>query len=178
MEVIPTEIPDVIVLQPRVFSDSRGYFLETYNKRTLGELGIDHTFVQDNQSHSHKGVLRGLHYQVEQGQGKLVRVLQGEIFDVAVDLRPGSKTYGKWVGVQLSSSTNRMIWIPRGFAHGFYTCSESADVLYKVTDFYAPKHERTLLWDDSDVGIRWPLVGDPILSDKDRAGHSFRHIKG
>jgi dTDP-4-dehydrorhamnose 3,5-epimerase len=176
MEIIPTELPGVVLLQPRVFSDSRGFFLETHNERTFAGLGLDLRFVQDNQSHSKKNVLRGLHYQIEQAQGKLVRVLQGEIFDVAVDLRAGSATFGKWVGVTLSSSTNRMIWIPKGFAHGFYTSSETADVLYKVTDFYSPKHEQTLLWNDPDVAIRWPLTGEPLLSDKDRAGHSLREL--
>jgi dTDP-4-dehydrorhamnose 3,5-epimerase len=174
MQIISTEIPDVLVLEPRVFADSRGFFLETYNERVFSNLGLNLHFVQDNQSHSKQGVLRGLHYQVEQAQGKLVRVLQGEIFDVAVDLRPGSATYGKWVGVHLSSSNNHMIWIPKGFAHGFYTCSETADVLYKVTDFYAPKHERTLIWKDPAVNIKWPLTAEPILSDKDKLGHSLK----
>jgi dTDP-4-dehydrorhamnose 3,5-epimerase len=177
MQTIRTELNDVFLLEPRVFSDSRGFFLETYNERTFLELGLAVHFVQDNQSHSEKGVLRGLHYQSEQAQGKLVRVLQGEIFDVAVDLRPGSGTFGKWAGVRLSSSTHRMIWIPKGFAHGFYVCSETADVLYKVTDFYAPKHERTLVWNDPEVGIAWPLTGDPTLSDKDRAGHRLSDLK-
>jgi dTDP-4-dehydrorhamnose 3,5-epimerase len=176
MQLIPTKIPDVLLMEPRVFSDSRGFFLETYNARTFSGLGLDLHFVQDNQSHSNKGVLRGLHYQVEQAQGKLVRVLQGEIFDVAVDLRTASPTFGKWVGVLLSSTTHRMIWIPKGFAHGFYTISETADVLYKVTDFYAPKHERTLIWNDSDVGVDWPLTGEPLLSDKDRAGGRLRDL--
>ena len=139
MRIIPTEIADVVLFEPRVFSDSRGFFLETYNERTFAGLGVDEHFVQDNQSQSKKGVLRGLHYQVQQAQGKLVRVLQGEIFDVAVDLRPASLTFGKWTGAWLSSTTPRMIWIPKGFAHGFYTTSETADVIYKVTDFYAPE---------------------------------------
>jgi dTDP-4-dehydrorhamnose 3,5-epimerase len=178
MDIITTELPGVLLLEPRVFPDSRGFFLETYNRKTFAELGIATTFVQDNQSHSRKNVLRGLHYQVEQAQDRLVRVLYGEIFDVAVDLRVGSPTFGKWIGIQLSSSTNRMIWIPKGFAHGFYTCSETAGVLYKVTEFYAPKHERTLLWKDPDVGIDWPFSGEPILSDKDRAGHSLKDLLG
>jgi dTDP-4-dehydrorhamnose 3,5-epimerase len=178
MDIITTELPGVLLLEPRVFPDSRGFFLETYNRKTFAELGIATTFVQDNQSHSRKNVLRGLHYQVEQAQDRLVRVLYGEIFDVAVDLRVGSPTFGRWVGVQLSSSTNRMIWIPKGFAHGFYACSETAGVLYKVTEFYAPKHERTLLWKDPDVGINWPFSGEPILSDKDRAGHSLKDLLG
>jgi dTDP-4-dehydrorhamnose 3,5-epimerase len=176
MEITLTEIPDVLLLKPRVFPDSRGYFLETYNKKTFADLGVEEAFLQDNQSHSKKNVLRGLHYQTQPAQGKLVRVLQGEIFDVAVDLRADSPTYGKWVGVLLSAATNRMIWIPKGFAHGFYTCSETADVLYKVTDFYAPNHERTLLWNDPGVGIEWPFTGEPIISDKDRAGHLLSHL--
>lgn len=177
MQIIRTELDDVFLLEPRVFSDSRGFFLETYNERSFLDLGLNVHFVQDNQSHSKKGVLRGLHYQSEQPQAKLVRVLQGEIFDVAVDVRRGSSTFGKWIGVRLCSSTHRMIWIPKGFAHGFYVCSETADVLYKVTDFYAPKHERTLLWNDPEVGIEWPLAGEPTLSDKDRAGHRLSDLK-
>lgn len=174
MKSIPAEIPDVLVFEPRLFSDARGYFLEVYNERSFAALGLTETFVQDNQSHSKKGVLRGLHYQLEQAQGKLVRVLHGEIFDVAVDLRPNSPSFGKWVGETLSSENHKMIWIPKGFAHGFYTVSETADVAYKVTDFYAPQHERTLLWNDADLGIVWPLVGEPVLSDKDRAGQALR----
>jgi dTDP-4-dehydrorhamnose 3,5-epimerase len=176
MQLIPTEIPDVFLLEPQVFSDSRGFFLETYNERNFADVGIDSHFVQDNLSHSRKGVLRGLHYQVQQAQGKLVQVLQGEIYDVAVDLRPESPSFGKWIGIRLSSSTHRVIWIPKGFAHGFYTCSEAADVLYKVTEFYAPEHERTLIWNDPDVGIEWPLANDPILSEKDQAGHGLRDL--
>jgi len=176
MKIIPTGIPDVVVLEPRVFSDSRGFFLETYNERRFEELGITERFVQDNQSYSRQGVLRGLHFQVEQAQGKLVRVVAGEVFDVAVDLRKGSATFGKWAGARLSSTNHHMIWIPKGFAHGFYTLSANAEVLYKVTDFYAPQHERTLLWNDPDVGIEWPLKGEPILSDKDRVGVKLKEI--
>jgi len=174
MHIMATEIADVFLLEPRVFSDSRGFFLETYNERVFAALGVDARFVQDNQSHSKKGVLRGLHYQIEQAQGKLVRVLQGEIFDVAVDLRPASRTFGQWTGAWLSSGTHRMLWIPKGFAHGFYTTSKTADVLYKVTDYYSPEHERTLIWNDPDVAVEWPLAGEPILSDKDRAGRLLR----
>jgi len=170
MKIIQTEIPDVVVLEPRIFSDSRGFFLETYNERSFAAMGIAERFVQDNQSYSKQGVLRGLHFQVEQAQGKLVRVVAGEVFDVAVDLRRGSATFGKWTGTQLSSTNHHMIWIPKGFAHGFYTLSETAAVAYKVTDFYAPQHERTLLWNDPDVAIQWPLKGEPILSGKDSAG--------
>src|SRR3974390_699312 len=174
MKIIPTGIPDVVVLEPRVFSDSRGFFLETYNERRFEELGITERFVQDNQSYSRQGVLRGLHFQVEQAQGKLVRVVAGEVFDVAVDLRKGSATFGKWAGARLSSTNHHMIWIPKGFAHGFYTLSANAEVLYKVTDFYAPQPERTLLWNAPDVGIEWPLKGEPILSDKDRVGGKLK----
>jgi dTDP-4-dehydrorhamnose 3,5-epimerase len=176
MKIIQTEIPDVVVLEPRIFSDSRGFFLETYNERSFAALGIAERFVQDNQSYSKQGVLRGLHVQVEQAQGKLVRVVAGEVFDVAVDLRRGSATFGKWTGAQLSSTNHHMIWIPKGFAHGFYTLSETAEVAYKVTDFYAPQHERTLLWNDPDVAIQWPLRGEPILSDKDRAGMRLKDL--
>ena len=177
MQIIQTKIPEVIVLEPRVFSDSRGFFLETYNERGFQELGITERFVQDNQSHSKKGILRGLHFQIENAQGKLVRVVQGEIFDVAVDLRPDSATYGKWAAARLTSINHHMIWIPKGFAHGFYTLSHTADVAYKVTDFYSPQYERTLLWNDPDLAIDWPLEGEPILSDKDRAGVSLRALR-
>ncbi len=170
MKIIPTGIPDLLVFEPRTFADARGLFFEVYNERSFASAGIHERFVQDNQSKSKKGVLRGLHFQVEQAQGKLVRAITGEIFDVAVDLRKGSATLGKWAGVRLSAESHQMIWIPKGFAHGFYTLSESADVHYKVTDFYAPQHERTLLWNDPELAIEWPLNGEPILSDKDRAG--------
>lgn len=169
----PTEIPDVMTFEPRVVSDARGFFLETYNEEAFAEMGLRERFVQDNQSHSKQGVLRGLHFRVERGQGKLVRVLRGKVWDVAVDLRKGSPTQGKWVGVELSSETNRMIWIPAGFAHGFYVVSEIADVLYKVTDFYSAAHERTLAWNDPTMGIRWPITTGPILSEKDKAGLSY-----
>ena len=168
MKIIATAIPDVVVLEPRIFTDSRGFFLETYNERSFE--------VQDNESYSKQGVLRGLHFQVEQAQGKLVRAVAGEVFDVAVDLRKGSATFGKWAWARLSAMNHHMIWIPKGFAHGFYTLSETAEVVYKVTDFYAPQHERTLLWNDPDVGIDWPLRGAPILSAKDRAGARLKDI--
>ena len=177
MKVIPTEIPDVVVLEPILYADSRGYFLETYNEQSFEALGIAERFVQDNQSYSRRGVLRGLHFQVERAQGKLVRAVAGEVFDVAVDLRKESATFGKWAGTRLSSMNHQMIWIPKGFAHGFYTLSESAEVAYKVTDFYAPQHERTLLWNDPDVAIQWPLKGEPILSDRDRAGIRLKEIR-
>jgi dTDP-4-dehydrorhamnose 3,5-epimerase len=174
MKIIPTEIPEVLVLEPRTFTDARGFFFEIYNERSFASVGIPERFVQDNQSNSKKGVLRGLHFQVEQAQGKLVRAVAGEIFDVAVDLRSGSGTLGKWVGVRLSAESRQMIWIPKGFAHGFYTLSESADVHYKVTDFYAPQYERTVLWNDPELGIAWPLDGEPIVSEKDRVGMRFK----
>jgi dTDP-4-dehydrorhamnose 3,5-epimerase len=178
MKIELTELPGVIVIEPEVFTDARGYFLETYNAKTFAEAGINEQFVQDNQSLSKRGVLRGLHYQKEQAQGKLIRVLLGEIFDVVVDLRPESGTYGKWSEFNLSAREQKMIWIPKGFAHGFYTLSETADVAYKVSEFYAPQHERVILWNDPDLAIRWPLQGEPILSEKDKAGHSFREFRG
>lgn len=177
MNFLRTELDGLLLIEPIVHSDARGYFLEFFNEKAFAEAGIAERFVQDNQSHSKKGVLRGLHYQRENAQGKLIRVLEGEIFDVAVDIRPGSKTFGKWVGVTLSSSEHRMIWIPKGYAHGFYTLSESADVAYKVTEFYSAQHDRTLLWNDLEVGIRWPFEGEPIVSEKDRAGHSLEELK-
>jgi len=171
MKVIHTEIPDVLILEPRVFTDSRGFFFETYNERAFAELGLHERFVQDNQSYSKRGVLRGLHFQIEQQQGKLVRALSGEIFDVAVDLRKTSPSFGRWVGFTISAQNHQMIWIPKGFAHGFYTISEQAEVLYKVTDFYAPQYERTLLWNDPRLAIAWPLEeSEPIVSEKDQAG--------
>jgi dTDP-4-dehydrorhamnose 3,5-epimerase len=176
MRIQSTELQGVVVIEPQVFSDIRGYFLETYNARKFAEAGIREEFVQDNHSQSKRGVLRGLHYQVEQEQGKLIRVLSGEIFDVVVDVRPGSTTFGKWLGFDLSGTEKKLIWIPKGLAHGFYTLSETAEVVYKVTEFYAPQHERTLLWSDPDLGIRWPLRGEPILSEKDKAGHSWKEL--
>ena len=170
MEKIATDLPDVFLIAPRVFGDARGFFLESYNKRAMAELGIDAEFVQDNHSRSSKGVLRGLHYQIRQPQGKLVRVTAGEVYDVAVDLRRASPTFGKWTGMVLSAENKRMAWIPPGFAHGFYVVSEYAEFLYKTTDYYAPEHDRTLLWNDPDLGIAWPLDGEPALSEKDRNG--------
>ena len=177
MQIQPTELQGVVVIEPEVFSDARGYFLETYNAKTFAEAGIAERFVQDNQSQSKRGVLRGLHYQLEQAQGKLVRVLLGEIFDVVVDIRPGSSTFGKWSGLNLSAAERKMIWIPKGFAHGFYTLSETAEIAYKVTEFYARQHERAILWNDPDLAIRWPLQGKPILSEKDKAGHLFKEFR-
>ncbi len=170
MKVEPASIADVLVLEPKVFGDARGFFMETWNARVFAEAGIDARFVQDNQSRSSKNVLRGLHYQMLQPQGKLVRVTAGEIWDVAVDLRRGSPTFGRWTGAKLDAVSHRMLWVPPGFAHGFLVLSEHADVLYKASDFYAPAHERTLLWNDPAIGIEWPLDGEPVMTDKDRRG--------
>ena len=173
MKVIPTEIPDVVVVEPQVFYDDRGYFMETYHARKLAELGITALFVQDNHSQSQRGTLRGLHYQIRHAQGKLVRVVYGEIFDVAVDLRRRSPTFGQWTGAILSADNKRQLWIPPGFAHGFYALSETVDLIYKVTDYYAPDWDRTLIWNDPHINIAWPLVNGepPVLSAKDAQGH-------
>ena len=171
MKVVSTDLPGVLVIEPRVFSDPRGFLFEAFNRRTFREAtGIDAEFVQDNHSRSVRNALRGLHYQILQSQGKLVRVVVGEVFDVAVDLRRSSPAFGKWTGVVLSAESKRMIWIPAGFAHGFLVLSDIADVLYKTTDYYAPQHERTVLWSDPQLGIRWPLAGEPILAEKDKRG--------
>lgn len=171
MRVLPSEIPGVLVLEPKVFGDKRGFFFESYNQRNFEEAtGLKASFVQDNHSRSARGVLRGLHYQIRRPQGKLIRVIAGEIFDVAVDLRRSSPTFGRWVGVRLSAEDQRITWVPTGFAHGFLVLSDYADVLYKTTDYYAPEHERTLRWDDPDLKIAWPLDGPPVLSPKDREG--------
>lgn len=175
MRVIRAEIPDVLILEPKVFGDERGFFLETYNKRAFREAtGLDVDFVQDNHSSSRRGVLRGLHYQVRQAQGKLVRVISGEVFDVAVDLRRSSPAFGKWTAVRLDAASKRMAWIPAGFAHGFLVLSDHAECVYKTTDYYAPEHERTLLWNDPQLGIRWPLEGEPMLADRDRRAPSLK----
>jgi dTDP-4-dehydrorhamnose 3,5-epimerase len=172
MKVIQTNLPDVLIIEPRVFSDARGFFMETYHLQKLEALGLYATFVQDNHSRSQLGALRGLHYQIQHTQGKLVRVVAGVIFDVAVDLRRHSPTFGQWTGARLSADNKWMMWIPAGFAHGFYTLSEWADLLYKATDYYAPDWERTLLWNDPQIKIDWPLVigQPPILSPKDAQG--------
>jgi dTDP-4-dehydrorhamnose 3,5-epimerase len=174
MKAITTDIGDVLILEPQIFGDDRGYFFESYNRRKFTEVGINADFVQDNQSSSLKGVVRGLHYQIHQPQGKLIRVLAGAIFDVAVDLRRSSKTFGKWVGVELSSANRRMLWIPRGFAHGFQVLSDEAEVMYKADGFYAPEFERTINWNDPEITIKWPIAGTPTLSPKDAAGISLR----
>lgn len=170
MKVIETGLPGVLLFEPKVFGDERGFFMESYNKRAMSEAGITQEFVQDNHSRSARGVLRGLHYQIRQPQGKLVRVVAGEVYDVAVDMRRGSSHYGRWAGMRLSAENKRMAWIPPGFAHGFYVLSESAEFLYKTTDYYAPEHERVLLWNDTGLAIDWPLVGEPVLSGKDSQG--------
>lgn len=177
MKAIPTDIPEVLVLEPRVFGDERGFFYESWNRRTFKDLGIDADFVQDNHSKSQKGVLRGLHYQIAHPQGKLVRVVAGEVFDVAVDLRRASATFGRWTGVRISAENRRMVWIPPGFAHGFCVLSDHAEFLYKTTDYWHPQHERVLLWNDPDVAIDWPLSGQPIMAAKDEAGTGFRQAE-
>ena len=176
MKFIKTKIPDVIIVEPRVFEDHRGFFMETWETRKFAGVGINADFVQDNHSKSVKGTLRGLHYQIKQPQGKLVQVIAGEVFDVAVDIRKNSPTFGKWVGILLTSDNKRQVWVPPGFAHGFYVLTETAEFTYKCTDFYAPEHERTILWNDKDLAINWPVKpGLPlILSEKDKAGISFK----
>jgi dTDP-4-dehydrorhamnose 3,5-epimerase len=174
MKIVPTAIPDVLIIEPKVFGDERGFFFESYNRRTLADLGLSTEFVQDNHSRSVKGVLRGLHYQRHHPQGKLVRVIAGEVFDVAVDLRRSSPTYREWVSVNLSAENKRMMWIPPGFAHGFLTLSEAAEFLYKTTDYWHPEDERSIAWNDPDLAINWPLSGEPQLAAKDRAGVNLR----
>lgn len=177
MKLVPCNIPGPMVIEPRVFGDQRGFFMETWNKRAFAEAGLDLTFVQDNHSRSQKGVLRGLHFQNPGPQGKLVRVTSGAAFDVAVDLRRSSEHFGQWVGVELSARNHRMFWIPEGFAHGFLTLEDDTDFLYKCTAPYAPQSEHTLAWDDPTLGIEWPLAGlDPIISEKDSDGHAFADV--
>jgi dTDP-4-dehydrorhamnose 3,5-epimerase len=174
MRAIETSLPGVLIMEPKVFSDARGFFFESFSARRFAEIaGPDVTFVQDNHSRSAKGVLRGLHYQVRQPQGKLVRVIAGEVFDVAVDLRPASPTYGHWTGNVLSGENRRHLWVPAGFAHGFLVLSDSAEFLYKTTDYWAPQYERCIRWDDPQLNIRWPLDAPPIVSDKDAQGMAF-----
>ncbi len=175
MNIIKTNIPDVLVIEPEVFGDERGFFFESFNRRVFREVsGLNPQFAQSNHSRSTKNVLRGLHYQISQPQGKLVRVVTGAVFDVAVDLRKSSPTFGQWAGVTLSAENKRMVWIPEGFAHGFLVLSDSADFLYQTTDYYAPEHERCVIWDEPDIGIQWPLAGKPILAAKDRAGRRLK----
>jgi dTDP-4-dehydrorhamnose 3,5-epimerase len=174
MNALTTEIPDLLLFEPKVFGDDRGFFLESYNKKVLAGFGIERDFVQDNHSRSSRGVLRGLHYQLQHTQAKLIRVIAGTVWDVAVDIRRGSPTFGKWVGEELSAANKRLLWIPEGFAHGFVVLSDFAEVLYKASDFYSPEHERSLLWNDPDLNIAWPLEQEPILSGKDKAGLLLR----
>jgi dTDP-4-dehydrorhamnose 3,5-epimerase len=176
--VTPTAIPDVLLLEPKVFSDDRGYFFESFNTRAFQEAtGLQAAFVQDNHSMSTKGVLRGLHYQVRHPQGKLMRALSGSVFDVAVDLRKSSPTFGRWVGAMLSAENRRQLWIPPGFAHGFLALSDTAEVLYKITDYWYPEHERTLLWKDPSLRIAWPVDGEPQLAAKDVEGRLFAELE-
>ena len=172
MEITKTAIPDIFIIEPRVFGDERGFFMETYQARQFSQLGLPTNFVQDNHSGSGKGILRGLHYQIRQAQGKLVRVVSGEIFDVAVDVRKDSPTFGQWVGENLSSQNKRMLWLPEGFAHGFYVLSEWAEIVYKATAYYAPEWERTIIWNDPQLAIPWPIINQtaPTLSAKDAQG--------
>lgn len=177
MRVVDTPLPGVLVIEPKVFGDSRGFFLESYNQRAMTEIGIRENFVQDNHSLSAKNVLRGLHYQVRSPQGKLVRVITGEILDVVVDLRRRSSSYGKWRSFRLSGDNKWMVWVPVGLAHGFRVVSETAHVFYKTTDFYAPEQERTIAWNDPELGIGWELEGEPLVSAKDAKGISFREAE-
>ena len=177
MKASHLNIPDVMLLEPKVFGDDRGFFLESFNRRVLNSLGIDFDFVQDNHSKSQQGVLRGLHFQEQHPQGKLIRVISGEIFDVAVDLRPESKTFGQHTGVILNAVQHKQLWIPPGFANGFLVTSEHAEYLYKTTDYWAPQHERCIKWDDPEIGIKWPLHGTPIFSAKDAAGLALKNAE-
>jgi dTDP-4-dehydrorhamnose 3,5-epimerase len=169
------EIPDVLLLEPSVFRDDRGFFMEVWHRQRFAERGIDCDFVQDNHSRSHRGTLRGIHYQIRQAQGKLVRVTVGEVFDVAVDLRKSSRTFGRWVGTYLSAESRQCLWIPPGFGHGFYVTSDAAELQYKCTDYYAREHERCIRWDDPDLSVSWPIQQSPLVSDKDR--HASRFVE-
>ncbi|OPF19126.1 dTDP-4-dehydrorhamnose 3,5-epimerase [Microcystis aeruginosa KW] len=178
MKVIPTEIPDVLIIEPQVYGDDRGFFLESFNQKDFREkTGVNTTFVQDNHSMSLKNVLRGLHYQIPNPQGKLVRVVNGSVFDVAVDARQSSPTFGQWVGCVLSAENKRIFWVPEGFAHGFLVLSDRAEFLYKTTNYYYPQYEKTIAWNDADLGIDWPLETPPILSPKDQAGQPFKSVE-
>lgn len=178
MTIIPTDIPDVLIIEPKVFGDDRGFFFESFNLRCFEEItGVQTTFVQDNHSRSAKNVLRGLHYQIQHPQGKLVRVAQGEVFDVAVDIRKSSLTFGKWVGVTLSAENKKQLWVPEGFAHGFVVLSETAEFLYKTTDYWYPEFERSIIWNDPDLAIAWPIGGNPVLAKKDAEGYEFKNAE-
>jgi dTDP-4-dehydrorhamnose 3,5-epimerase len=170
VRVVPTTLPEVLLIEPSVFGDQRGFFFESWNRRAFSEAGVEAEFVQDNHSRSGHNVLRGLHYQIEHAQGKLVRVCAGTVFDVAIDIRRSSPTFGRWIGMELSAENRRMLWIPAGFAHGFLVTSDSAEFLYKTTDYWYPEHERTLLWNDPALAIEWPLDGPPTVAAKDAAG--------
>jgi len=170
VKVVPSALPDVLLIEPSVFGDARGFFFESWNRRAFSEAGVEAEFVQDNHSRSAHNVLRGLHYQIEHAQGKLVRVCAGAVFDVAVDIRRSSPTFGRWVGMELSAANRHMLWIPPGFAHGFVVVSDSAEFLYKTTDYWYPEHERTLLWNNPALAIQWPLDGPPVVAAKDTAG--------
>ena len=177
MKTTPTAIPGVLIIEPKVFCDARGFFYESFNQKAFNEAtGTHYQFVQDNHSRSAKGVLRGLHYQIQQPQGKLVRVVRGAVFDVAVDIRKSSPTFGKWVGVELSEDNHRQVWIPPGFAHGFLSLSDSAEFLYRTTAYYAPEYERCMAWNDPAIGIKWPIKTEPILSSKDQLGMMLRYV--
>lgn len=178
MKVIPTSIPEVLIIEPNIISDSRGYFFESFNEKVFSQnTGLNVNFVQDNHSHSVKGVLRGLHYQIQKPQGKLVRVVRGAVFDVVVDIRESSPTFGQWEGIELTEDNYRQLWAPTGFAHGFLVLSDNTDFLYKTTDFYAPEFERSILWNDPVIGIKWPLDGEPQLSDKDKNSLPLEHAE-
>ncbi len=179
MHIIATAIPDLLIIEPEVFGDDRGFFFESFNQKVFGQLtGLSVNFVQDNHSRSAQHVLRGLHYQIQHPQGKLVRVVAGEVRDIAVDIRKSSPTFGKWVGVNLSADNKRMLWIPPGFAHGFVTLSDYAEFLYKTTDYWAPEHERSIIWNDPDLAIDWQLAGaTPLISAKDQAGKSLKNAE-
>jgi dTDP-4-dehydrorhamnose 3,5-epimerase len=171
MKVIPTSIPDLLILEPKIFGDARGFFFESFNQQAFNQAtGLNASFVQDNHSRSARDVLRGLHYQIQHPQGKLVRVVRGAVFDVAVDIRKSSATFGQWVGVELTEDNQRQLWVPPGFAHGFVVLSDTADFLYKTTDYYAPQYERCIAWNDPAIGIQWPVDGEPQLSAKDKMG--------
>lgn len=175
MKITPSSLPEVLLIEPRVYGDERGFFFESYNEHGFAEAtGLDIRFVQDNHSRSARNVLRGLHYQIRQPQGKLIRVIAGAIFDVAVDLRRSSPTFGQWTGTVLSAENRHMLWIPAGFGHGFVVTSDSAEVLYKTTDYWAPAHERCIAWNDPEIGIHWPLQATPVVSEKDRKGVALR----
>ena len=178
MKIVQTEIPDVLIIEPQVFQDDRGFFYESYNKQAfLEKVNVAEHFLQDNHSCSTKNVLRGLHYQIKQPQGKLVRIVVGEVFDVAVDLRASSKYFGQWISVHLNAKNKQQVWIPPGFAHGFLVLSEYAEVLYKTTDYYVPQYERSIIWNDLDLAIAWPIEVEPILSAKDRAGKRLKEAE-